>query len=74
MVYKEDENPPQGNELESPFGESVVTRCRVMTARTHRAGALAQTHCDLNTPFVWTEAGLLVDKSREAVASVYNRD
>jgi hypothetical protein len=31
-VEKEDEKPPQGNELKAPFGELVVTRCRQMAA------------------------------------------
>ncbi|HTT22291.1 MAG TPA: hypothetical protein VMG82_25410 [Candidatus Sulfotelmatobacter sp.] len=35
-VEKEDEKPPQGNELEASFGELVVAGCRLMAARTDR--------------------------------------
>jgi len=35
-VQKEDEKPPQGNELKVPFGELVVTGRRQMAARADR--------------------------------------
>src|SRR5205085_7659977 len=67
MAYrKEDEKTPKRNELEAPCGELVVAGCRMMAARTDRGGALARPHRDLDTLLVWTEAGVLVDKSREA--------
>ena len=69
-VQKEDEKPPHRNELEPPFGELVVAGCRLMAARTNHGGALARSHRDLDTLFVRTEPGVLVDKSPEAVAAV----
>jgi hypothetical protein len=71
---KEDETPPEGNELKAPFGELVVPGRRQMAARTDRGGSLARPHHDLDTLLVWTEAVVLVDKSLEAVAAVENRD
>jgi hypothetical protein len=73
-VQKEDEKTPQGNELKVPFGELIVTRCRLMTARTDCGGALTRPHRNLDTLVVWTEAGVMVDKAAEAVASIKNRD
>jgi hypothetical protein len=73
-VQKEDEKPPQGNELKAAFGELVVTRRTLMAPRTDCGRALAWPYRDLDTPFVWTEPGVLVDKSLEAVAAVQDRD
>src|SRR5882724_10112518 len=69
-VKQEDEKAPKGNELKPPFGELRVARRRLMTARADRCGALARPHCDLDTLFVWTEPGIVVDKPAEAVAAI----
>jgi len=53
-------------------GES--RRIAIEAARTNRLGALARTHGDLNALVIGTEAGVVVDKSAEAVASIQNRD
>jgi hypothetical protein len=44
-----------------------------MAAGTNRRRTFARPHGDLDTLFVWTEPGVLVDKSGEAVAAVQNR-
>ena len=58
------------NELETPFGELIVTGGRLMAARTDRPRTFARTHGNLNTLMIGTEAGLLVNESRKAVTAV----
>jgi hypothetical protein len=43
-VQKEDEKPPQGNELKAPFGELVVTGRRQVAARADCGRTFARSH------------------------------
>jgi hypothetical protein len=72
MVYrqKEDEEPPQGNELKAPFGELVVTGRRQMAARADCGRTLSRSHGCFDALFVRTEVGALVDKTPETMAAV----
>jgi hypothetical protein len=69
-VQKEDEKPPQGNELKAPFGELVVSRRRQMAARADCGRTLARSHGHFDTLLVGTEVGVLVDKTSETLAVV----
>ena len=69
-VQKEDEKPPQGNELKAPFGELVVTRRRQMPARADCGRTLARSHGHFDNLLVGTEVGVLVDKTSETMAAV----
>src|SRR5215467_6376265 len=69
-VEEEDQKSPQGDELETAFGELVVTRCRQMTARADGRRTTAGTHGDFDALLVGTEAGMLVDKAPEMMAAV----
>src|SRR6185369_3521413 len=64
-VQKEDEKPPQGNELKAPFGELVITRRRQMAVRADCGRAVARSHGHFDTLLVGTEVGVLVDKTSE---------
>ena len=69
-VQKEDEKPPQGNELKAPFGELVVTGRRQMAARADCGRTLSRSHGYFDALFVRTEVGALVDKTPETMAAV----
>ena len=69
-VQKEDEKPPQGNELKAPFGELVVTGRRQMAARADCGRTRARSHGHFDTLLVGTEVGVLVDKTSETMAAV----
>ena len=73
-VQKEDEKPPQGNELKAPFSELIVTRRRQMATRADCGRTLARSHGHFDTLLVGTEVGVLVDKTSEMMAVVENRD
>ena len=69
-VQKEDQKPPQRNELKSPFDELAVTGRRQMTARADWGRTLARSHGHFDTLLVGTEVGVLVDKTSETMAAV----
>src|SRR5690242_17426233 len=69
-VQEEDEKPPQGDELETPLGKLVITRCRLMTTRADGGRTLTRSHGHFDALVVGAEAGLLVDKTSETVAAV----
>ena len=69
-VKQKNQKAPERNELETPFGELIVSGGRLMAARTNRRRTLARTHGDFNALVIGTEAGLLVNESRKAVAAV----
>jgi len=69
-VQKEDENPPQGNELKAPFAELVVTGRRQMAARADCGRTLARPYGHFDALLVGTEVGVLVDKTPETIAAV----
>ena len=69
-VQKEDEKPPQGNELKAPFDEVVVTGRGQMAARADSGGTLPRSHGHFDALLVGTEVGVLVDKTSETMAAV----
>jgi hypothetical protein len=69
-VQKEHEKAPQGNELKAPFRELVVTGRRQVAARADCGRAFARSYGYLYALLVGTEAGVLVDKTPEAMAAV----
>ena len=69
-VQKEDEKPPQGNELKAPFGKLVVTGRGQMATRADCGRTLARSHDHFDTLLVGAEVGVLVDKTSEAMAVV----
>src|SRR5579864_7962819 len=73
-VQKEDQNPPQGNELKAPFGELVVAGRRQMAPRANCGRAPARPHGHFDALLVGTEADVLVDKTQKTMAAAWNRD
>jgi len=69
-VQQKNQESPERDELETPFGELIVTGRRLMAARTNRRRTLARPHGNLNTLVIGTEASLLVNESRKAVTAV----
>ena len=51
-VQKEDEKPPEGNELKAPFGELIVTGRRQMAARADCGRTLARSNGHSDTLLV----------------------
>jgi hypothetical protein len=68
-VQKEDEKPPQGDELKAPFGELVVTGRRQMGARADCGRPLARSRGHFDALLVGTQVGVLVDKTPETMVS-----
>jgi hypothetical protein len=62
-VQKEDEKPPQGNELKAPFGGLVVTGRWQVAAPADCGQTLARPHGYLVALLGGTEVGVLVDKT-----------
>lgn len=69
-IKQKNQKAPKRNELETALGELIVSRGRLMAARTNRRRTFARTHRDLNTLVIGAETGLLVDESRKAVTAV----
>jgi hypothetical protein len=69
-VQKEDEKPPQRNELKASFGELVVTGRWQMATRADCGRTLARSYGHFDALLVGTEMGLLVDKTSETMAAV----
>ena len=69
-VKQKNQKSPERNKLETPLGELIVSGGGQMAARTDGLGALARTHGDFNALVIGTEAGLLVNESRKAVAPI----
>ena len=69
-VKQKDQKSPERYELETPFGELIVSGGGLMAARTNRLGAFARTYGDLNALVIGTEAGLPVNESRKTVAPI----
>ena len=69
-LQKEDEKPPQRNELKAPLGELVVPGRQQMAARADRGRTLPRSHGHFDTLLVGTEVGVLVDKTSETMAAV----
>src|ERR1017187_3129551 len=69
-VKQKNQKSPEGNKLETPFDELIVSGSGLVAARTNRLGAFARTYGDFDALVTGTEAGLLVNESRKAVAPI----
>src|SRR5262249_11000874 len=69
-IQQENKKSPERNELKAPLSELVVTRGRLMAARTDGGRAPARPYRYFDTLVVQTEAGVLIDKSPEVVAAI----
>src|SRR5712691_9943321 len=69
-VKQKNQKSPERNKLDTPLGELIVSGGGLMATRTDGLGALARTHGDFNALVIGTEAGLLVNESRKAVAPI----
>ena len=69
-VQQEDQKPPEGDEVVTPFRELIITRRRLMAAGTNRRRTLARTHGDFDAFVIGTEAGMLVNETPEMMAAV----
>ena len=69
-VKQKNQKSPERNKLETSLGELIVAGGGLMATRTDGLGALARTHGDFNALAIGTEASLLVNESRKAVAPI----
>ena len=69
-VQQEDQEAPEGNELESALGELVVSRGRFLAAGANGPGSFPGTDRDFDTLVIGAEAGPLINKSLEVVAAI----
>jgi len=69
-IHQKNQESPERNELETPLGEIIVSRPRLMAARTNRLRTFARTHGDFDAPVIGSEPGLMVDEAGKAVATI----
>jgi hypothetical protein len=69
-VQQEDQESPQGDELEAPLVELIVTGRRQMATGTDSCGTLTRSHGHLEALPIGTEAGVLIDKAPKAMTTV----
>jgi hypothetical protein len=73
-VEEKDQIAPDGNELELPIREVVVTGGWPVTARTDGWGTYSGADADLQAAAILGEVDVLINEAREAVALVEQRD
>src|SRR5713226_7160272 len=69
-VQQENQKAPQRNELKTPLGKMIVTRCRLVAPRADRCRALSRSHVHFDAILVGAKARVLVDKSSMAMAVI----
>jgi hypothetical protein len=69
-VKEKDQKAPERDELESPFGQLIVTGGGAMTARADCHRSLARVDGDLDALAIGTESGLAIDETSKAMAAV----
>ena len=69
-VQQEHKEAPERNELETPFGEPIISGRGLMTAGTARLRTHAGTYLDFDTLAVGTEAGPAINESGKMVATI----
>ena len=69
-VEQEHKISPDRNELETPFGEPIISGRGLMTAGTARLRTHAGTYLDFDTLAVGTEAGPAINESGKMVATI----
>src|SRR6266496_1757247 len=67
-IKQKNQKAPKRNELETALGELLVSRGRLMAARTNCRRTFARTHRDFNTLVTGAETGLLVNESRKPLS------
>ena len=65
---------PQGNELKAPFAELVVTGRREVATRADCRRTHARSYGHFEALLIGTEVRVLVDKTPETMAAVWNRE
>ena len=70
LVQQENEESPERNELEAPFGELVVAGRWQKAPRADCGRTSARSHGDFDALLVGTEVSVLVDKTSETMAAV----
>jgi len=69
-VQEENQDPPEGDELEAPLGKMIVTRRRLVARRADRRRSGPRPDVHFDAFLIGAEAGMMVDKSRLSVAEV----
>jgi hypothetical protein len=69
-VEQENQKTPQGDELEAPLGEMIVTGRGLVAPRANRRRALPRPNVHFDAFLVRTEASLMIDKSSMMMAVV----
>jgi hypothetical protein len=69
-VEQKNQKAPKWYELESSFGQLIVTGRGTMAARANRGRSLTRAHGHLDALAVGTEAGLAVNETSKAMAAV----
>ena len=69
-VQQENQKAPQRNELKTPLGKMIVTRCRLVAPRADRCRTLPRSHVHFDAILAGTKASVLVDKSPMVMAVV----
>jgi hypothetical protein len=67
---KEDQNSPEGDELETPYGQTIITRRRLVATRADRGCSLPRPHVHFEGLVIRVEAGVLVDEPPMVLAVV----
>ena len=69
-VEQENQKAPQRNELKTPLGKMIITRCRLVTPRADRRRALPRPDVHFDAFLVGAKAGVFVNESPMAMAVV----
>jgi hypothetical protein len=69
-VEEENQKSPEGNEFEATLGKMIIARRWLMASGANRRGALSRPHGHLDSLWVRSKAGVLVNESSMAMAAV----
>ena len=69
-VEEKNQKSPEGDELEFPFRELIVTGSWTMAARADCRGSLARANGDFDALAIGIESGFAIDKTSKAMAAV----
>src|ERR1700689_5802894 len=69
-VEKKHQKAPEGDELEAPLRQTIITRHRLVAPRADRLGTLTWAHRHLDGLLVRTEPGVVIDESPMRMAVV----
>jgi hypothetical protein len=70
MEYSQkNQEAPERDELETAFGQSIVSGRQLVAAGTNCPRTSARTHGDFDALVIGTETGVLINESRKVVAT-----